>query len=155
MVSNRGCDPCHGWLRYCTSSSKEHVAPLPARPTDGSGASPAANLGRCGWDECCKHGVSDPKWNGTRRANLLSSPSAWGQSDEMRDLNICCWSIVSRQNRRKRVFVGDGGAPMSVSGLNCVENCLNCDLRSRSFFCDLSQESIEAFNKIKHAAVFP
>ena len=42
---------------------------------------------------------------------------------------------------------------MSVSGLNCVESCLNCDLRSRSFFCDLSQESIEAFHKIKHAAV--
>ena len=41
-----------------------------------------------------------------------------GQPDEMRDLNICGWSIVSRQNRRKRVFVGDGGAPMSVSGLN-------------------------------------
>jgi len=44
---------------------------------------------------------------------------------------------------------------MSVSGLNCVESCLNCHLRSRSFFCDLSQDSIEAFNKIKHAAVFP
>src|ERR1700682_5818710 len=78
-----------------------------------------------------------------------------GRSDEMRDLNICCWSIVSRQNRRKRIFAGDGGAPMSVSGLNCVESCLNCHLRSRSFFCDLSQESIVAFHKIKHAAVFP
>ena len=44
---------------------------------------------------------------------------------------------------------------MSVSGLNCVESCLNCHLRSRSFFCDLSQDSIEAFNRIKHAAVFP
>ena len=44
---------------------------------------------------------------------------------------------------------------MSVSGLNCVESCLNCHLRSRSCFCDLSQESIEAFHKIKHAAVFP
>src|ERR1700726_3155187 len=77
-----------------------------------------------------------------------------GQSDEMRDLNLCCWSIVSRQKRRKRVFVGDGGAPMSVSGLNCVcESCLNCHLRSRGFICDLSPESIEAFNKIKHAAV--
>src|SRR6202158_550562 len=73
----------------------------------------------------------------------------------MRDLNICCWSIVSRQNRRKRVFAEDGGAPMSVSGLNCVESCLNCHLRSRNFFCNLSQDSIEAFNKIKHAAVFP
>src|ERR1700720_1621544 len=78
-----------------------------------------------------------------------------GRSHEMRDLNICCWSIVSRQNRRKRVFAEDGGAPMSVSGLKCVESCLNCHLRSRNFFCNLSQESIEAFNKIKHAAVFP
>src|ERR1035438_7850989 len=50
---------------------------------------------------------------------------------------------------------GDRGAPMSMSGLRCVESCLNCDLRSSNFFCDLSLESIEAFNKIKHAAVFP
>jgi len=47
------------------------------------------------------------------------------------------------------------GAPMCMSGLRCVESCLNCHLRSSNFFCDLSQESIEAFNKIKHAAVFP
>jgi CRP/FNR family transcriptional regulator, cyclic AMP receptor protein len=39
--------------------------------------------------------------------------------------------------------------------LNCVESCLNCHLRSRNFFCDLSQHSLEAFNKVKHAAVFP
>ncbi|MFZ0798427.1 MAG: Crp/Fnr family transcriptional regulator [Terriglobales bacterium] len=44
---------------------------------------------------------------------------------------------------------------MSVSGLSCVENCLNCHLRSSGFFCNLSGESIEAFNRIKHAAVFP
>jgi CRP/FNR family cyclic AMP-dependent transcriptional regulator len=44
---------------------------------------------------------------------------------------------------------------MSMSGLNCVESCLDCHLRSRAFFCDLSQSSLEAFNKIKHAAVFP
>ncbi|MGB8012570.1 MAG: Crp/Fnr family transcriptional regulator [Terriglobales bacterium] len=42
-----------------------------------------------------------------------------------------------------------------MSGLNCVESCLNCHLRSSNFFCNLSPESIEAFNKIKHAAVFP
>jgi CRP/FNR family transcriptional regulator len=44
---------------------------------------------------------------------------------------------------------------MSMSGLKCVESCVTCHLRSRSFFCDLSPTSIEAFNKIKHAAVFP
>jgi len=42
-----------------------------------------------------------------------------------------------------------------ISGLRCVESCLTCHLRSRSFFCDLSRDSIEAFNQIKHAAVFP
>ena len=44
---------------------------------------------------------------------------------------------------------------MSTSGLSCVESCLSCRLRSRSFFCELSQDSIEDFNQIKHAAVFP
>ena len=42
-----------------------------------------------------------------------------------------------------------------MSGLHCVESCLTCHLRSRNFFCDLSQDSIAAFNKIKHAAVLP
>ena len=42
-----------------------------------------------------------------------------------------------------------------MSGLRCVESCLDCHLRSSNFFCGLAQESIEAFNKIKHAAVFP
>jgi len=55
-----------------------------------------------------------------------------------------------------RVFVrGDRGVPMSMFGLSCVESCLNCHLRSRNFFCGLSQDSLEAFDKIKHAAVFP
>lgn len=44
---------------------------------------------------------------------------------------------------------------MSTSGLNCVESCLDCHLHSRNFFCELAQDSIEAFDKIKHAAVFP
>jgi CRP/FNR family transcriptional regulator, cyclic AMP receptor protein len=43
----------------------------------------------------------------------------------------------------------------SPYGLVCVESCLTCKLRSDNFFCSLSQESIEAFNHIKHAAVFP
>ena len=42
-----------------------------------------------------------------------------------------------------------------MSGLRCVESCLGCHLRSRNFFCNLSSDSIEAFNTIKHAAVFP
>jgi len=43
----------------------------------------------------------------------------------------------------------------SPYGLPCVEECLNCHLRGANFFCALSQESLKAFNKIKHATVFP
>jgi CRP/FNR family transcriptional regulator, cyclic AMP receptor protein len=42
-----------------------------------------------------------------------------------------------------------------MSSLNCVESCLTCNLRMRSFFCHLSQSSVAAVNHIKHAAVFP
>jgi CRP/FNR family transcriptional regulator, cyclic AMP receptor protein len=44
---------------------------------------------------------------------------------------------------------------MGTSGMKCVESCVSCHLRSRSFFCDLSRESIADFDKIKHAALFP
>ena len=43
----------------------------------------------------------------------------------------------------------------SPYGLPCVENCLSCELRSDSFFCSLPKESLEAFNQVKHAAVYP
>ena len=43
----------------------------------------------------------------------------------------------------------------SPYGLPCVENCLTCHLRSENFFCALPKESQEAFNQMKHAAVYP
>jgi len=43
----------------------------------------------------------------------------------------------------------------SPYGLPCIESCLSCKLRTDDFFCALSQESLEAFNQIKHGAVFP
>ncbi|MBZ5549913.1 MAG: Crp/Fnr family transcriptional regulator [Acidobacteriia bacterium] len=33
--------------------------------------------------------------------------------------------------------------------------CLSCHLRSDNYFCALSQESLKAFNQIKHSAIFP
>jgi hypothetical protein len=42
-----------------------------------------------------------------------------------------------------------------MSSLNCVESCLTCNLRMRSFFCHLSQSSVAAVHHIEHAAVFP
>jgi len=41
------------------------------------------------------------------------------------------------------------------SPLPCVEDCLTCHLRSENFFCALPKECLEAFNQIKHAAVYP
>ena len=44
----------------------------------------------------------------------------------------------------------------SPYGLPCVESCFSCKLRSSNFFCGaFTQESLETFNQIKHAAVFP
>jgi CRP/FNR family transcriptional regulator len=43
----------------------------------------------------------------------------------------------------------------SPYGLPCVENCMTCHLRSENFFCDLPKESLDAFNQMKHAAVYP
>lgn len=43
----------------------------------------------------------------------------------------------------------------SPYGLPCVESCLTCHLRSEHFFCSLPRESLEVFNQIKHAAVYP
>jgi CRP/FNR family transcriptional regulator len=40
-------------------------------------------------------------------------------------------------------------------GLPCVESCLGCTLRSDNFFCAVSRDSLEVFNQIKHAMVFP
>lgn len=42
-----------------------------------------------------------------------------------------------------------------MSSLKCVENCCECPLRARHFFCGLSPESVEAFQKIKHTTAFP
>jgi len=42
----------------------------------------------------------------------------------------------------------------SPYGLSCVE-CLNCHLRTKNFFCALSEESLKVFDQIKHAAVYP
>jgi CRP/FNR family transcriptional regulator, cyclic AMP receptor protein len=44
---------------------------------------------------------------------------------------------------------------MTTIGLSCVESCLNCHLRSRSFFCDLLPDTIAAFNKVKHTSAYP
>jgi len=43
----------------------------------------------------------------------------------------------------------------SPYGLPCVDDCLNCHLRSESFFCALSKQSLDAFNQMKYASVYP
>jgi len=36
-----------------------------------------------------------------------------------------------------------------------VDKCLDCHLRPDNFFCALSKESLEVFNRIKHSVVYP
>src|SRR5208282_5463251 len=107
--------------------------------------------------------IEFPTQNGTgqcgrQRAMFCHPPYANGGQGRPRfhisDLFNRCSNRCS-PNRPGLFLRGDGGEPMSVSGLNCVESCVTCRLRSRSFFCDLSPRSIEDFDKIKHAAVFP
>jgi len=43
----------------------------------------------------------------------------------------------------------------SPYGLELVENCLICKLRTDSFFCGLPKASLEAFEKIKFTAAYP
>jgi len=43
----------------------------------------------------------------------------------------------------------------SPYGLPIVDNCMNCKLRSSSFFCGLSPESMKALDRIKHATSYP
>jgi len=43
----------------------------------------------------------------------------------------------------------------SPYGLPIVDNCLACKLRQNNFFCGLSQASLEALDRIKHATCFP
>ena len=54
------------------------------------------------------------------------------------------------------VIVTPHAGVRSPYGLSCVESCFSCKLRYDNYFCAaLSQDSLVAFNQIKHAAVFP
>src|SRR5450755_690552 len=93
----------------------------------------------------------EPSRGGSRRAPFvyyLPHGADWPVTIPNQKFNIVACQLSPFPRR------GVQGAS-TVSGLNCVESCLKCHLRSRGFFCDLSPESMEAFNKIKHAAVFP
>lgn len=43
----------------------------------------------------------------------------------------------------------------SPHGLNIVENCLDCKLRSQRYFCDLPEDLLKAFESLKYSTVFP
>jgi hypothetical protein len=43
----------------------------------------------------------------------------------------------------------------SPYGLELVENCVICKLRTDSFFCGLPKTSLEAFEKLKFTAAYP
>jgi hypothetical protein len=43
----------------------------------------------------------------------------------------------------------------SPYGLDIVDSCMVCKLRSPKFFCDLPKASMEAFDAIKYSASYP
>jgi CRP/FNR family transcriptional regulator, cyclic AMP receptor protein len=43
----------------------------------------------------------------------------------------------------------------SPYGLEIIDNCLSCNLRSQRVFCDLSTEALQAFESIKCATAYP
>jgi len=45
--------------------------------------------------------------------------------------------------------------PSQPYGLQVVENCLICKLRTDGFFCDLPKPTLEAFEKIKYSTAYP
>ena len=44
---------------------------------------------------------------------------------------------------------------ISPYGLEIVEGCMSCKLRADRMFCGLSAPALEAFEQIKHTAVYP
>jgi len=43
----------------------------------------------------------------------------------------------------------------SPYGLETIDNCLSCNMRSQRLFCDLSTEALQAFEAIKCATAYP
>jgi CRP/FNR family cyclic AMP-dependent transcriptional regulator len=43
----------------------------------------------------------------------------------------------------------------SPYGLDIVESCVDCKLRTGSFFCDLPQDMVKVFEGLKYSTVFP
>jgi CRP/FNR family transcriptional regulator, cyclic AMP receptor protein len=48
-----------------------------------------------------------------------------------------------------------GGRMAVPYGVELTEDCVLCKLRHAGFFCDLPKQSIDDFDKIKYASVFP
>lgn len=40
-------------------------------------------------------------------------------------------------------------------GIEIIDNCVLCKLRTDQFFCNLPKPALEAFNRIKHSATYP
>jgi len=68
-------------------------------------------------------------------------------------------SIASTQSRPERPpfapYMERTSVAHSPYGLPITDNCQNCKLRGNSFFCGLSQASIDALDDIKHASCYP
>ena len=66
---------------------------------------------------------------------------------------VCTFEHSSHGSQPYHHALQWGGSMNSPYGL--PTEYLNCHLRSDNFFCSLFQESLKAFNQIKHSTVFP
>ena len=64
-------------------------------------------------------------------------------------------SAVSRTQLPVFMTAEKRAAAHSPYGLPIVDNCQGCKLRNGNFFCALSEESVRAFDNMKHASCYP
>jgi hypothetical protein len=63
--------------------------------------------------------------------------------------------VGHRAPARKQTCVTGGWVMLSPYGLDVIERCLTCKLRTDRIFCDLETTALQAFESIKFVATYP
>jgi CRP/FNR family transcriptional regulator, cyclic AMP receptor protein len=91
--------------------------------------------------------------------------SAWADTD-MVTLVTRAWPKVQPRQAHPTLKAGNscefqtgaspkGGVVLSPYGLDIVESCLTCKMRTERIFCDLPTAALESFEAIKYATAYP
>jgi CRP/FNR family transcriptional regulator len=62
---------------------------------------------------------------------------------------------AAQENPNRMTTCHRGLCVLSPYGLDIVESCLTCKLRSERIFCDLSTPALQAFENVKYATAYP